>query len=138
MKEHRFCFWLICMLLTICIPSLSMADMESLTDDQMGAVKGHSGTIVSPHAAAPNSLVATDTPESVNTAGVVFADNGKTVHSPGSLTKDIHPGSSSPDVLFSIHMNVESVTYRTSNTRMVEAWSGNRADFQSLYMEMNQ
>ena len=134
MKEHRFCLWLICILLTLCTTFPAAAGMKSLTDDQMGAVKGNNGTIVSPHTAAPQHLTSTDTPENVNTAGAAFADNGKTVHSPGSLSKDIHPGSSSPDVLFSIHTSVESVTYRTNNTRMVEGWNGNRVDFQSLYM----
>jgi len=34
-------------------------------------------------------------------------------------------------------MNVENVTYRTNNTRMVEGWSDNRVDFQSIFREMN-
>lgn len=34
-------------------------------------------------------------------------------------------------------MTVDSVTYRTNNTRMVDAWDGNRVDFQSLYNDMN-
>ena len=134
MKGYRFCLWLICILMSFCVTSPATADMKSLTDDQMGAVQGNSGTIVSVHSAAPKDLTATDTPEIANTIGVTLTDNGQTVASPGSLTTDIHPGSTSPDVLFSIHMNVESVTYRTNDTRMVEGWSGNRVDFQSLYM----
>lgn len=134
MKGYGFSFSLFVVLLTICMTSPATADMKSLTDDQMGAVQGNSGTIVSAHSAAPKDLTSSDTPGIVNTAGVTLTNNGQTVSSPGSLTKDIHPGSSNPDVLFSIQMNVESATYRTNNTRMVEGWSGNRVDFQSLYM----
>jgi hypothetical protein len=36
--------------------------------------------------------------------------------------------------LFSIHVDVDSMTYRSNDTRMVEAWSGNRVDFQSVYL----
>ena len=134
MKGYRFLFSLFVVFLTICMTSQVAADMKSLTDDQMGAVQGNSGTIVSAHSAAPKDLTASDTPGIVNTNGVTLTDNGQTVSSPGSLTKDIHPGSSNLDVLFSIHMNVESVTYHTNNTCMVEGWSGNRVDFHSLYM----
>jgi hypothetical protein len=134
MERHRFFFCLIVALSLICTTSPAMADMKSLTDNQMGEVQGHSGTIVSAHSAVPKDLTSTDTPGIVNTTGVTLTDSGKTAYSPGSLTKDIHPGSSNPDVLFSIHMKLESVTYRTNNTRMVEGWSGNRVDFQSLYM----
>ncbi|WP_319525303.1 hypothetical protein [uncultured Desulfosarcina sp.] len=138
MERHRFFSCLIGVLLMLCTASPARADMKSLTDDQMGAVQGHSGTIASAHADDPQDLTPDDTPGIVNTTGATLADNGKTVYSPGSITTDIHPGSSSPDVLFSISMNVESVTYRSNNTRMVEGWSGNRVDFQSLYMDMNQ
>ncbi|BBO73649.1 hypothetical protein DSCW_10660 [Desulfosarcina widdelii] len=134
MKGYCFFSCLFAVLLTISVASPATADMKSLTDDQMGAVQGNSGTIVSAHSAAPKDLTSSNTPGIDNTTGVTLTDNGQTMSSPGSLTKNIHPGSSNPDVLFSIHMNVESVTYRTNNTRMVEGWSGNRVDFQSLYM----
>ena len=119
------------------VTSLATAGMEALSDGQMGQVQGLSGTIVSTRQLQPKSLETIDTPGLVNTAGVRAVADEKTVFSPGSLATDIHPGSSSPDVLFSIHMNVNSVTYRKNDTRMVEAWDGNRVDFQSVYTDMN-
>lgn len=40
-------------------------------------------------------------------------------------------------MLFSIQMNVESAADHTNNTRMLEAWDGNRVDFQFLYNTIN-
>jgi hypothetical protein len=128
---------LICALFLAGVTSLATAGMEALSDGQMGQVQGLSGTIVSTRQLQPKSLEPIDTPGLVNTAGVRAADDEKTVLSPGNLATDIHPGSSSPDVLFSVHMNVNSVTYRKNDTRMVESWNGNRVDFQSVYMDMN-
>jgi hypothetical protein len=119
------------------VTSLATAGMEAMSDGQMGQVQGLSGTIVSTRQLQPKSLETIDTPGLVNTAGVRAVEDEKTVLSPGSLATDIHPGSSSPDVLFSVHMNVNSVTYRKNDTRMVESWNGNRVDFQSVYMDMN-
>ncbi|WP_319409810.1 hypothetical protein [uncultured Desulfosarcina sp.] len=115
----------------------AMAGMETMTDHQMGLVQGLSGTIVSTRHLQPKSLEAVDTPGLVNTIGVQLKDSANQVFSPGSLAKDIHPTGSSPDVLFAIHMNVSRVTYRENNTRMVEAWDGNRVDFQSVFTDMN-
>jgi len=53
MTGYRVLFSLLAVLLTICMASPATADMKSLTDDQMGAVQGNSGTIVSAHSAAP-------------------------------------------------------------------------------------
>ncbi|MCB2149209.1 MAG: hypothetical protein KQI81_22200 [Deltaproteobacteria bacterium] len=124
-------------LFLIGVTSSAMAGMQTMTDDQMGLVQGLSGTIVSTRHLQPKSLKAVDTPGLVNTIGVQLKDSGNQVFSPGSLAKDIHPTSSSPDVLFSIHMNVSRVSYRENNTRMVEAWDGNRVDFQSVFTDMN-
>jgi len=137
MKRHRNILIMITALVSFGAFSAAMAGMESMTDDQMGAVQGMNGTIVSTNSASPQTLVAQDAPGMTNTTGAVIDEAGKQVFSPGSLTKEIHPTSESTDVLFSIHMNVESVTYRTNNTRMVEAWDGNRVDFQTLYNDMN-
>ena len=67
MERHRFFSCLIGVLLMICMTLPATADMKSLTDGQMGAVQGHSGTIVSTHSVAPKNLTATDTPGIVNT-----------------------------------------------------------------------
>jgi len=129
MERHRFFSCLIGVLLMICMTLPATADMKSLTDGQMGAVQGHSGTIVSTHSVAPKNLTATDTPGIVNTTSATLESSGSEVFSPGSISKDIHPTLSSPDVLFNINVGVSSVTHYHNNTRAVEAWSGNRFDF---------
>jgi len=138
MQGHRFFFALFAVFISSGMLSTAMAGMESLTDDQMGAVQGMSGTIVSAHSASPLPLAASDTPGIVNTSGAVIEDSGHQVFSPGSLSKDIHPTlSNQNDVLFSIHMSISSVTHHNNDTHVVDAWSGNRYDFYPPYNDLN-
>jgi hypothetical protein len=111
-----------------------MADMESMTDDQMGTVQGLSGTIVSSHPVLPRPALSADSPRVDDSNGRIAGETAKQVFSSSTLDKNIHPGSGNQDVLFSIHVDVDSMTYRSNDTRMVEAWSGNRVDFQSVYL----
>jgi hypothetical protein len=70
MRRQRFIRGVMAAVILTGMTSPAMADMESMTDDQMGTVQGLSGTIVSSHPVLPRPALSADSPGStIPTAG---------------------------------------------------------------------